>query len=104
MDIVIPDNLETRISYMLNELPEDYFKEFLQRQEKFYERQKDIYDIYETVCNAGGDILRQYVMDQRNSIAYVELLKKLISLANKELASVRSRYNCSIPKNILVVI
>lgn len=104
MDIVIPDNLETRISYMLNELPEDYFKEFLQRQEKFYERQKDIYDIYETVCNAGGDILRQYVMDQRNSRAYVELLKKLISLANQELASVRSRYNCSIPKNILVVI
>lgn len=102
MDITIPDNLEHRIKYMLNELPEAYFKEFLQRQEKFYEKQKDIYDIYETVCNAGGDILRQYVLDQHKWKEYIQLLKKLISLANEELASVRTRYNCSNPKNILV--
>lgn len=75
MNLEPHDNLQLRISYMLNEMSEEYFKTILQRQEKFLDKSRDISQIFEMISNTGGDLLRQYILDQEKHDEIFEIIE-----------------------------
>ena len=94
------NNLNFRIAYMLNEVTEEYFKTFLQRQEKFKEKVKDVSYVYEMVANTGGDLLRQYIIHPDRHDEIVGILCKLMEYTNDVFADIRKRYNSAVPRKI----
>jgi hypothetical protein len=100
MDDRPANNLNFRIAYMLNDVTEEYFKTFLQRQEKFRDKIKDISHIYEMVANTGGDLLRQYLIHPDRHEELVDILCKLMQYTNDVFATIRKRYNSAVPRNI----
>ena len=99
------DNLSFRIGYMLNDISEKDFKSIIQRQEKFTDRVRDIQHIYEMIIHAGGDILRQYLLDdgeEERHEHYLTMLQGVVDYSNEVFASIRERYNCRLPKNIIL--
>lgn len=98
----IPDNLNSRVLYMLNYIDEKMFKTFLQRQEKFIEKNRDVLNIYELLIHTGGDLLRQYVLNIDDFEEIIQTMKMLFRYGNDIFESLRKRYNCSLPKNISV--
>jgi hypothetical protein len=102
IDLEPANNLQIRVSYMLNDITEKDFKVFLQRQEKFKEKTRDISNIFEMMANTGGDLLRQYVLEPDRHDEIVELLQKIIDYGNGVFETIRNRYNSKIPRNISV--
>ena len=98
----IPDNLNSRVLYMLNYIDEKMFKTFLQRQEKFIEKNRDVLNIYELLIHTGGDLLRQYVLNIDDFEEIIQTMKMLFRYGNDIFESLRKRYKCSLPKNISV--
>lgn len=98
----IPDNLNSRVLYMLNYIDEKMFKTFLQRQEKFIEKNRDVLNIYELLIHTGGDLLRQYVLNINDFEEITQTMKMLFRYGNDIFESLRKRYKCSLPKNISV--
>jgi hypothetical protein len=99
IDIEPVNNLSLRVSYMLNELDENDFKVFLQRQEKFKDKMRDLSNIYEMLTHSGGDLLRQFILDTERETEIIDMIKKLFSYANEVFTNIRTRYNCVTPKN-----
>lgn len=99
LDTLPIDNTQLRISYMLNDIDEVDFKTILQRQEKFIEKSRDISNIYELISNAGGDILRQYIIEPHRCDEIIGMLYKIIDYGNEIFDNIRKRYNCIHPKN-----
>ena len=99
IDIEPVNNLTLRVSYMLNELNDNDFKVFLQRQEKFKDKMRDLSDIYEMLTHSGGDLLRQFIIDPERETEIIDMIKKLFLYANEVFTSIRTRYNCVTPKN-----
>jgi hypothetical protein len=97
-----PDNTQVRVSYMLNDIEESDFKNFLQRQEKYKEKARDLSNIYEMIANTGGDLLRQYVIEPGRHDEIVDLLQKIVDYGNDIFETIRNRYNCRLPRNIYV--
>jgi hypothetical protein len=88
---------------MLNDIPEEDFKSVLQRQEKFTDRVRDISHIYEMIIHAGGDILRQYLLDDEgDEEEYLTMLQGVVDYSNEIFANIRKRYSCRLPKNIIL--
>jgi hypothetical protein len=87
---------------MLNDIDEVEFKQYLQRQEKYKEKNRDLSNIFEMVANTGGDILRQYVLEPQRHDEIIDLLQKIIEYGNEIFETIRKRYNCKLPKNIFV--
>jgi len=102
IDLEPTNNLQIRVAYMLNDITEKDFKVFLQRQEKFKEKTRDISNIFEMMANTGGDLLRQYVLEPERHDEIVELLQKIIDYGNGVFETIRNRYNSKIPRNISV--
>ena len=102
IDLTPVDNTNMRIAYMLNDITEKEFKNFLQRQEKFKDKSRDVFNIFEMMANTGGDLLRQYVIEPERHDEILDLLKKIIEYGNETLQTIRTRYNCRLPKNIYV--
>jgi hypothetical protein len=96
------NNTPLRISYMLKDINEEDFKNYLQRQEKFLEKSRDLSHIFEMVSNTGADLLRQYVIEPHRHDEILELLQKIVEYANTILEDIRRRYNCRLPRNIYV--
>jgi len=96
------DNTHIRIAYMLNDIDETVFKNFLQRQEKYKDKARDLSNIFEMMANTGGDLLRQYVIEPDRHDEIVDLLHKIIDYGNDILETIRNRYNCRLPRNIYV--
>jgi hypothetical protein len=82
---------------MLNELEEKAFKKELQRRDKQRERYRDIVNIYRMVVDTGGDLLRQYVLDQDRVDEIVDIATKLVEYANGVIKTIQKRYNCVTP-------
>jgi|TARA_R110000851_G_scaffold113670_7_gene238492 hypothetical protein len=99
LDTLPINNIQLRISYMLNDMNEIYFKNVLQRQEKLLEKTRDISNIYEMIANTGGDILRQYILDPQRHDEIVNMLYKIIDYGNEIFGTIRKRYNCKHPKD-----
>jgi hypothetical protein len=102
MDTQPPDNIQLRISYMLNEMTEDYFKILLQRQEKYIDKLVDISHIFEMITNTGGDLLRQYMIEPQRYHEIVDILTNLIEYSNETFEVIRKRYNSAVPRKIFV--
>lgn len=96
------DNTQMRIAYMLNDITERDFKHFLQRQEKYIDKSRDLSHIFEMMANTGGDLLRQYVIEPERHDEIVDLLQKIVDYGNEIFDSIRKRYNCRLPRNIYV--
>jgi hypothetical protein len=96
------ENLHIRVGYMLNDIDEVEFKQYLQRQEKYKEKNRDLSNIFEMMANTGGDILRQYVLEPQRHDEIIDLLQKIIEYGNEIFETIRKRYNCKLPKNIFV--
>lgn len=99
IDVEPVNNLSLRVSYMLNELDEKDFKIFLQRQEKFKDKMRDLSNIYEMLTHSGGDLLRQFIIDPERETEISDMIKKLFLYANEVFTTIRVRYNCVTPKN-----
>ena len=102
IDLRPVNNIQVRVSYMLNDIEETDFKNFLQRQEKFRDKSRDLSNILEMVANTGGDLLRQYVIEPERHDEIIDLLRKIVDYANEIFETIRTRYNCRIPRNIYV--
>ena len=76
------DNTQLRIAYMLNDIGKEDFNNFLQRQEKYKDKVRDLSNIYEMIGNTGGDLLRQYVLEPERHDEIVDLLQKIIDYGN----------------------
>ena len=96
------DNTQLRIAYMLNDISREDFKNFLQRQEKYKDKVRDLSNIFEMIGNTGGDLLRQYVLEPERHDEIVDLLQKIIDYGNEIFETIRSRYNSRLPRNIYV--
>ena len=96
------DNTQLRVTYMLNDIGKEDFKNFLQRQEKYKDKVRDLSNIYEMIGNTGGDLLRQYVLEPERHDEIVDLLQKIIDYGNEIFETIRSRYNSRLPRNIYV--
>jgi hypothetical protein len=96
------DNTQLRIAYMLNDISKEDFKNFLQRQEKYKDKVRDLSNIFEMIGNTGGDLLRQYVLEPERHDEIVDLLQKIIDYGNEIFETIRSRYNSRLPRNIYV--
>ena len=96
------DNTHVRVAYMLNDIDENDFKNFLQRQEKYKDKTRDLSNIFEMMANTGGDLLRQYVLEPERHDEIVDLLKKIVEYGNEIFETIRTRYNCRLPRNIYV--
>ena len=99
LDLEPINNLQLRVAYMLNELNETVFKCFLQRQEKYKDKMRDLSQIYEMLIHSGGDLLRQYIIEPHREREIVDMLKELFTYGNEVFANIRKRYNCVTPKN-----
>jgi hypothetical protein len=102
LDLRPIDNTQIRITYMLNDIDEQTFKNFLQRQEKYIDKSRDLSNIFEMMANTGGDLLRQYVIDPERHDEIINLLQKIVDYGNDIFESIRKRYNCRLPRNIYV--
>jgi len=100
IDLEPVHNLHTRVAYMLNQLDEKTFKTFLQRQEKFKDKMRDISHIFEMLTHTGGDLLRQFILEPSRQLEIVDLLSKLLTYGNEIFETIRKRYNCVLPKNL----
>jgi hypothetical protein len=102
LDLRPIDNTQIRVTYMLNDIDEQTFKNFLQRQEKYTDKSRDLSNIFEMMANTGGDLLRQYVIDPERHDEIINLLQKIVDYGNDIFESIRKRYNCRLPRNIYV--
>jgi Mor family transcriptional regulator len=102
LDLRPIDNTQIRVTYMLNDIDEQTFKNFLQRQEKYIDKSRDLSNIFEMMANTGGDLLRQYVIDPGRHDEIINLLHKIVDYGNDIFESIRKRYNCRLPRNIYV--
>ena len=94
------DNVNYRVSYMLNDITEEMFRIFLQRQEKFLDKSREVSLVYELIANACGDLLRQYTLVPSKQDQVIFEIKEIINYSNTILKSIRGRYNCTNPKDI----
>jgi hypothetical protein len=96
------DNTRARISYMLNYLNDDIFKDFLQRQEKHREKMREMSSIYEVLIHSGGDFLRQFIIEPRRREEIEHQLGTLFEYGNGIFGNIRRRYVSVTPKNITI--
>jgi len=100
IDLEPIDNLNARVAYMLNHLDEKEFKIFLQRQEKYKDKMRDMSHIFEMLTHTGGDLLRQYILEPSRQPEIIDLLSKILVYGNEIFETIRKRYNCVLPKNL----
>ena len=96
------DNTPLRVAYMMNDINEYMFKNYLQRQEKLTEKTRDLSNIFEMISNTSGDFLRQYVIEPGRHDEIIDSLHKIVEYGNEIFETIRKRYNCRLPRNIYV--
>jgi hypothetical protein len=97
------DNISMRIYYMLNELSEEQFKTFLQRQEKFLNKSKEVYYTIELISHTCGDLLRQYIIEPNKHDEIIKHMELILEYSNDIFQIIRSRYNSATPRRIDVL-
>ena len=58
-------------------------KTFLQRQEKFKDKMRDLSNIYEMLSHSGGDLLRQFIIEPSREVEIMDMIKKLLVYGNE---------------------
>jgi len=96
------NNTRVRISYMLNDFSDIFFKDYLQRQEKTRDKWQEVANIYDVLVHSGGDLLRQYVLEPSRESEIENILDELFKYGNTIFQSMRKRYVSVLPRNIYV--
>ena len=96
------DNRYLRMKYLLNELSEDNLKRELQRRDKSNCKTRDIRDIYQMYIDTVGDLLRQYTIDRSKELDIIAEVRELLLYMNNVLETIRKRYVCKLPYNLIL--
>lgn len=99
---VYEDNRYLRMKYLLNELSEDNLKRELQRRDKSNCKTRDIRDIYQMYIDTVGDLLRQYTIDRSKELDIIAEVRELLLYMNNVLETIRKRYVCKLPYNLML--
>ena len=54
------------------------------------------------ISNTGGDILRQYILDQEKHDEIFEIIEKLVDYSDEIFTVIRKRYNSTFPKKLIL--
>jgi hypothetical protein len=54
------------------------------------------------ISNTGGDILRQYILDQEKHDEIIEIIEKLVDYSDEIFDVIRKRYNSAFPRKIIL--
>jgi len=103
MNIEPFDNTSIRIEYMLNDISEENFKTLLQRQEKYVDKTKEEYHIFELITHTCGDLLRQYILEPEKHDDILNQMESIMEYSNDVFKILRSRYNSGTPRTINVL-
>lgn len=103
MNIEPIDNTSIRIGYMLNDISEENFKTLLQRQEKYTDKTKEEYYIFELIAHTCGDLLRQYILEPDKHDDILSQMESIMEYSNDIFKILRSRYNSGTPRTINVL-
>lgn len=97
---VLEHNEDLREKFLQKMISEATFKGFLYARCRRKDKYLEIRELYQTLIDTLGDLLRQYVLDQYRYSELLNLGKKLLNVVNVELTDIRTRYNSIYPKNI----
>ena len=89
-----PDHRQLRVKYMMNELEEIQFKTTIQKEEKAFEKKRDIANVLRMFSDTSGDLYRQFVNEDQ---PILENLETLVSYCNTCFYKIHKRYNCVTP-------
>jgi hypothetical protein len=89
-----PDHRNLRIKYMMNELEETEFKSIIQKEEKAFEKKRDIVNVLRMFTDTAGDLYRQFVNEDKSILSDIETL---INYCNTCFSKIHRRYNCVTP-------
>ena len=89
--------VELRIQYLMNEIPEEYMKQALQKREKAVSKVRDIRGIIQMVVDTGSDLLRQVVLEPRKGEEIISILENLRTYYNNAVDKLSYRYTCVVP-------
>uniref|UniRef100_A0A6C0KZZ6 RING-type domain-containing protein n=1 Tax=viral metagenome TaxID=1070528 RepID=A0A6C0KZZ6_9ZZZZ len=99
----INDNIDLRISYLLNEISEPAMMGSLQTREKKREKELEIRRVYETLTGAATDIFRRMILTseekgqlEENFKPFLNELDQLRIFINEALDVLRRRYSCTL--------
>ena len=99
----INDNIDLRISYLLNEISEPAMMSSLQAREKKREKELEIRRVYETLTGAATDIFRRMILTseekgqaEENFKPFLNELDQLRIFINEALDVLRRRYSCTL--------
>jgi hypothetical protein len=98
------DNLDIRISYLMNKINEVELKKELQRRDKYNDKMTDIQNIYRMFADTGGDLLRQWMInpDPDTEEYVVHTSQELAKYTNRVITGIRGRYTCQVPRYIFL--
>jgi len=90
------DNEDLRISYMLNELAEDTFKQTIQNREKKFKKNDEFRSVLQMFMNTSDDMLRQMIVEN-NIQTNMDNLESLREYMNEAMKKIGKRYKCMSP-------
>ena len=68
----LPNNLDLRIRFLMNDISEAEFKKTIQQREKKFEKTRDMRNILTMLTDTGGDLMRQLVEEVRGPMSREE--------------------------------
>ena len=89
-----PDHRKLRVKYMMNELEEIEFKTIIQKEEKAFEKKRDIANVLRMFTDTAGDLYRQFVNEDQ---PILDDIKTLVKYCNTCFEKIHKRYNCVTP-------
>lgn len=94
---VINDNKDLRIRFMLNEINEERFKQYLQMQEKARQKKTELLMIYQMYQTAISDIMQRIYKekDSKNIDIFIIEFNNLKIYCNDVIKNIKNRYKCT---------
>jgi len=92
------DNKELRIKFMINEISEEKFKNYIQRHEKNRQKNNEVYNIIETFVNVLTDLF-QCLVQEKNVVKFTKESRAIRLYINEALSAVSKNFDkCRVPK------
>jgi len=86
-------NQSERVKYIMNELREEDYKQLLFTRERQYEKNQEVYHIYDTFVNVVTDILRKFIEIHKDNklVGNSILLSKLLGISCETVTEIYAR-------------
>lgn len=86
-----------RLRYMLKMSSLTQFKREIQRIDKRHEKNNELFQLWELVIHATGDILRQYIINPVEIERQIGEINAVVDYANSVIRTIWKRYGCCTP-------